>query len=712
MSGNVLSRLRIPSDSYLLPILVTTSFAVLTSVASLTSGVPVIFQNIYYFPIILACYRYPRRGFIFSVYLVLAYLLLTVVLTAANPGLTLQALVQVIGFVGVAAVVSLLSRKLLVEEEKYRNVVNDQTEFICRTFPDGSFLFANPAFLDYYGISGVDITKTRFRPDIPPEDATTLQRHLASLSPGRPVGKIEHRVILPGGRLRWQSWTNHGTFDEKGRLLEILSVGRDITEQKQAEEARILSESRFRELFRTMSSGVIVYQPQASTTQFLVTDINLAAERIDHVNRSQVIGREMGDVFLGLEESGIREVIQRVAQTGKSEQIPLRLYEGGEQRGWREYAISRLPSGEVVAVFDDVTARMRAEEAVRENERRFRELADFLPQTVFEIGSDLRLTFLNRTGSDLFGISPDEVAAGVHILDLLSPPERERALQAVLAVMGDEPVIAGVYNPRQGTEYLAVRRDGTVFPTLITMSPVHREHRVAGLRGVMVNISDMKRTEEKLIQLSQFRKSVIDDAATWINVMDTSMRVSIWNKAAEGISGYSQEEVRAIQDIWQILLPDREYRALIMARINRELLTTGKVENLETNIRCKNGDEKVLLWNIRVMTGARGEPLASIAMAREITHQYQLEEEKKRALEQINRNIEQLAILNDNIRNPLQRIVGYADLYGDTEFTGKILESAEEIDQIINQLDQGWLESQKISKYLRRHYGNETPDYS
>ena len=87
-----------------------------------------------------------------------------------------------------------------------------------------------------------------------------------------------------------------------------------------------------------------------------------------------------------------------------------------------------------------------------------------------------------------------------------------------------------------------------------------------------------------------------------------------------------------------------------------------------------------------------------------------LEEEKLEALAQIEKNIEQLSIINDHIRNPLQVIVGYAVL-DDWEHTEKVLGQAEEIDRIINRLDQGCLESSKIREYLIRHSGIHSGDH-
>jgi transcriptional regulator len=88
----------------------------------------------------------------------------------------------------------------------------------------------------------------------------------------------------------------------------------------------------------------------------------------------------------------------------------------------------------------------------------------------------------------------------------------------------------------------------------------------------------------------------------------------------------------------------------------------------------------------------------------DVTEQKMMQEIERRAFEQIEKNINQLSILNDHIRNPLAVIVGLADLEGG-EISGKILAQAREIDRIITSLDMGWLESEKIREFMRKHYG-------
>ena len=122
-------------------------------------------------------------------------------------------------------------------EEKYRNVVEDQTEFICRFLPDGTHIFVNDAYCRYFNKKQEEIIRHRFRPLLHPEDREIVARHLASLTPQNPVMNIDQRIIMPDGSTRWQRWSDRAIFGENGRIIEYQSVGRDITDTKEAEAA-------------------------------------------------------------------------------------------------------------------------------------------------------------------------------------------------------------------------------------------------------------------------------------------------------------------------------------------------------------------------------------------------------------------------------------------------------------------------------------------
>lgn len=123
----------------------------------------------------------------------------------------------------------------------------------------------------------------------------------------------------------------------------------------------------------------------------------------------------------------------------------------------------------------------------------------------------------------------------------------------------------------------------------------------------------------ELDMLSQFRESVIDNACIWINVLDTSGQITIWNKAAEQISGYLREEVIGNQKIWEWLYPDSNYRREITEAVV-EILDRGiEVEGFETQIRTKSGTTKIISWNSRRFFDKENNVIGSIAIGQDIT---------------------------------------------------------------------------------------------
>jgi len=121
-------------------------------------------------------------------------------------------------------------------EARYRAIVEDQTELICRFRPNGTLTFVNEAYCRYFGKRREELIGHSCMPLIPEEDREFVWQQMASLSLENPVGNYEHRVVTPSGEIRWQQWTDRAIFDEQGRLVEYQSVGRDITERKRAEE--------------------------------------------------------------------------------------------------------------------------------------------------------------------------------------------------------------------------------------------------------------------------------------------------------------------------------------------------------------------------------------------------------------------------------------------------------------------------------------------
>jgi PAS domain S-box-containing protein len=154
------------------------------------------------------------------------------------------------------AALNIQNKMLEASEQRYRNVVEDQTEFISRFLPDGTHVFVNEAYCRYFNKTRDEIIGKKFVPRIPAEDQRIVQEHFASLTKDRPTAVITHRILLEDGQIRWQRWSDRAIFDENGALKEYQSVGRDITEGKRSEEALRESEESLASIFRAAPVGI------------------------------------------------------------------------------------------------------------------------------------------------------------------------------------------------------------------------------------------------------------------------------------------------------------------------------------------------------------------------------------------------------------------------------------------------------------------------
>ncbi|MCQ1538797.1 PAS domain S-box protein [Methanocalculus taiwanensis] len=254
------------TPGWVLPsLLVSSSLCALISYLAFASGVFIIVQNLYYIPIIIACIYYGWRGLFFSIFLAISYLALIASFTP-DPLLLQEAMIRVIFFSIVAGVITALSQfrektgqQLRESEDRYRNVVEDQTEFICRFLPDGTTVFVNEAYCRYFGLVRDQILGKRFKPLIHPDDREMVGLAFASLTQENPAIMINQRIIMPDGSIRWQRWSDRAIFDSDGTIIEWQSVGRDITEQKDAEDALRASEIFNRTLIEHLPDYVILY---------------------------------------------------------------------------------------------------------------------------------------------------------------------------------------------------------------------------------------------------------------------------------------------------------------------------------------------------------------------------------------------------------------------------------------------------------------------
>ena len=233
----------------------------------------------------------------------------------------------------------------------------------------------------------------------------------------------------------------------------------------------------YESLFSSMKNGVVVLD-----TQERIMDYNPAAENLLKLDNSS-IGKSAS-----IELQMWNEISPRGKKDGKmdikleksEEWVEVQfapVYQGGLFSGW-------------IYIFEDISIRKNAEEHIIKSERKYRELADLLPQTVFETDVDANLTFMNKYAFEMFGYSQNDLSNGLSILELIVEEDRSLSREKI------RKVIRGQVS---GDEYTAQRRDNTKFPIILHSNPIIQNGIHEGFRGIIIDISELKNAEEKII---------------------------------------------------------------------------------------------------------------------------------------------------------------------------------------------------------------------
>lgn len=158
-------------------------------------------------------------------------------------------------------------------------------------------------------------------------------------------------------------------------------------------------------------------------------------------------------------------------------------------------------------------------------------MADSLPQIIFEMDEKNILTFANRNAFDIFGYTQSEFDKGINGFDMLIPEDYDRALKNMeREFKGDSP---------GGSEYTAIKIDGSTFPVILHATPIWRDKKPAGLRGIMIDLTERKRAEEEIKKLSV----AVQQSLVTIIITDTEGNIEYVNPKFSELTGYSAEEV-------------------------------------------------------------------------------------------------------------------------------------------------------------------------
>jgi PAS domain S-box-containing protein len=267
-----------------------------------------------------------------------------------------------------------------------------------------------------------------------------------------------------------------------------------------------------------------------------------------------------------------------------------------------------------------VFSRIRAETALQESERKYRDLAELLPQPVFEAERDGTLVYANRAAFATFRYEEDDLAkGGVNVLDMVAWEFLDKAKRNIGRVLQGEQLA--------GNEYTLLRKDGTAFEGVIFTNPVVREDRMAGIRGIIVDVSGIKETEAALRRERDFAERLIEAAPTIVLVLDTAGRVVRCNPHVATLTGYPLQEIVG-EDWFAKFLPNSER---LEVRAFFEEMVSGRDVTTRTNsIVTRDGQRREIEWRNRTLKADDGTTTGVLAIGHDVT---ELREAQRQALQ-------------------------------------------------------------------------------
>lgn len=370
-----------------------------------------------------------------------------------------------------------------------------------------------------------------------------------------------------------------------------------------------INETMYRELFNNMSNGVAVYKAIDNGNNFIFVDINKAGQRIDKINKEDLIGKSVVDVFVNIKNFGLFDVIQRVWKTGLSENHPATEYKDHRISGWRENFVYKLPTGEIVAIYNDITDKKQSEEILRQNEEKFRELFNNANDAIFliqlsEDESPGRIIEVNEIACQSLGYSRDELLS-MTTKDIIIEDEYNSKISHILRNAKDQNNLK--------FEIFQLSKSGKRIPVEIK-SHVFLLNNVKVALSIARDVTEQKLANEKIKESDQRFLTLFEKTVNPILIIDTLGNYIDCNNAALDFLESTRAELM-VKNVSDFTPPGKKKYTL---KVIRPLWETGGTVEVEHYV---NGKIKVL--EMAITTAKWGNKKIICGLGRDITESKQ-----------------------------------------------------------------------------------------
>jgi PAS domain S-box-containing protein len=424
-----------------------------------------------------------------------------------------------------------MEEKLRINEARYRGIVEDQLEMICRYTPDGKLSFVNDAFCKNLMINQADIRDHSIQEFLPPGSFSQIQNAMASCTPDNPVWDLELEITLSSGLHNWQHWIFRGIFDDNNIPMEFQGVGRDITDRKRAE---------IELLIKSCAIESSVMPISLATLEGIITYVNPAFLQMwGYSHMTDVMGLPFEHLAHGNVEAlkNLFHIRQAVAKNSKFSGEMTAVNKNGESINLLIWvSVVRDTAGTplcLIIYYSDVTPQVRMNLEVKMKETAIS--SSF--EGVAIICPDGNFRYTNPSFSRIFNKIPEQSLNGKPS-DIIysSYPQlgyRSAEISDTLGHKGSWSNVISDISEDGKTSIIQVQisqakdGDGNKLCTIFTA----------------LDITEKRMIEESLSMMYHHLEEAIEHVGDPTFILDNERRIVAWNNAMVTLTGYKREEM-------------------------------------------------------------------------------------------------------------------------------------------------------------------------
>ncbi|MCX6121962.1 MAG: PAS domain S-box protein [Ignavibacteriales bacterium] len=531
--------------------------------------------------------------------------------------------------------------QLRQSEERFRLIAENATDLIAVLDLEGKRIYSSPSYKSILGdpesLRGTDSFQ-----EIHPEDREKIRRIFQETVRTGIGQRSEYRFLLEDGSVRYIESQGSVIRDENGNTIKVVVVSRDVTKRKQAEEELKKSEGKFRAIFNNASDGMFLVDLNAR--KFFMC--NAMCMKMLGYTQEEFLNLDIDDIHPSEDLAFINDQIGKFSkgEEGLRSDIRFKRKEGSIFFTDLRPAILTIAEKKYLLInFHDITERKQSEEELKESNALIEAVVENVPLMIFlKEATDLRFVVFNRAGEELLGYDRKDLL-GKNNLDLF-PPE-----QAAHFMAKDREVLDGetgmldipeepIMTAKKGQRLLHTRKICIKGTDGVTKY----------LLGISDDITERKRAEKQITLLAHTLKSV----AECVSITDLNDIVLFVNNAFLKTYGYTENEILG-KNINVVRSPNNP--PIAASGIHAATLAggwSGEIMN-----RTKDGREFPVSLSTSFVRDEKGQDIAFVGIATDIT-------ERKRAEEELKKSGEKYRSIFENVQ----------DVYYETLLDGTILE--------------------------------------